>query len=318
MAASPRSTASPRNPWPAMPRLGVWQPTRDTVHMWTQIVGKTRLAAAAPVNHWWHVPFYVTSRGIYTSPMLSGARTFEVEFDFVDHHLMIRADDGTSRTMSLEPRTVAEFYQEYLRLLHELGVDVKIWPQPVEVETAVPFPMDREHAAYDGQAMQAFWRALVQADRVIKEFRGRFLGKASPVHFFWGGFDLACTRFSGRPAPSHPGGVPHVGDWVMREAYSHEVSSCGFWSGSRGLDEAAFYSYAYPEPEGFKQSTVTPSDAYYHQALGEFVLPYEAVRTSSTPDETLLGFLQSSYEAAADRARWDRRALERQMAVLSD
>ncbi len=304
-------TTTIRDAWPELPPLEAWQATRDTVHMWTQIVGKTRLAATPPVNHWWHVPFYVTARGIHTSPVPAGSRTFDVEFDFLDHQLAVRATDGSTRALPLVPRTVADFYANFERLLQELDIEVSIWPEPVEVETAIPFPDDRQHAAYDADAMQRFWRALVQADRVIKAFRGRFLGKASPVHFFWGGFDLACTRFSGRPAPPHPGGVPHVADRVMHEAYSHEVSSCGFWAGGRGIGEAAFYAYAYPEPEGFKEFAVTPADAFYHRELGEFVLPYESVRRAADPDTALLGFLQTTYDAAADRGRWDREALER-------
>ena len=305
------SAATARDAWPELPPLEVWQATRDTVHMWTQIVGKTRLAAAPPVNHWWHVPFYVTARGIHTSPMPAGSRTFDVEFDFVDHQLVVRTNDGANRTLALVPRAVADFYERFQGLLRELNIEVPIWPEPVEVETAIPFPADREHSAYDADTMQRFWRALVQADRVVKAFRGRFLGKVSPVHFFWGGFDLACTRFSGRPAPPHPGGVPHVADRVMHEAYSHEVSSCGFWAGGRGIGEAAFYSYGYPEPDGFKEAAVTPADAFYHRELGEFVLPYESVRTASDPDATLMGFLQTTYDAAADRGGWDRATLER-------
>jgi hypothetical protein len=285
--------------------------------MWTQIVGKTRLSGAAPLNHWWHVALYVSARGLTTSPIPAGPRTFEVEFDFVDHALLIRASDGASRAMALVPRTVADFYQEYANLLRDLGIALRIYPSPVEVEEAIPFAADRQHGAYDAEAMHRFWLALVQADRVLKQFRGRFLGKASPVHFFWGGFDLASTRFSGREAPPHPGGVPHVGDWVMREAYSHEVSSCGLWPGSASLPEAAFYAYAYPEPDGYARAAVEPAGAYYHPDLREFILPYEAVRSSATPDETLLWFLESTYEAAADLAKWDRGALERFYGVVA-
>lgn len=297
--------------WPTVPRPDAWQTARDTVHMWMQIVGKTRLATAPRMNHWWHVPFYVTSRGLYTSPMPAGPRTFDVEFDFVEHLLVARTSDGRRETMALAPRTVADFYRDYRRMLQELGIELRIWSSPVEVEVAIPFREDREHASYDPDALQAFWRALTQIDRVLQIFRGRFIGKASPVHFFWGGFDLAYTRFSGRPAPQHPGGVPHVADWVMHEAYSHEVSSCGFWPGGGPVQEASFYAYAYPEPEGYRDAEVQPTGTHYHPDLREFLLPYDAVRTSADPDETLLAFLQTTYEAAANLAKWDRHFLER-------
>jgi hypothetical protein len=301
----------PSAAWPVVPRLDAWRSTRDTVHLWTQIVGKTRLATAPLMNHWWHVPLYVTSRGLSTSPMAAGHRTFEVEFDFIDHMLVARTNDGRSEKMPLRPLAVADFYHDYRRMLRELGIEVRMWPRPVEVEVAIPFKEDREHAHYDPSAVHAFWHALTRVDRVLQVFRGRFIGKASPVHFFWGAFDLAYTRFSGRPAPPHPGGAPHVADWVMREAYSHEVSSCGFWAGSGSVPEASFYAYAYPEPEGFRDADVQPAAAYYHDELREFVLPYEAVRSSAAPDETLLTFLQTTYEAAANLAAWDRDALER-------
>lgn len=313
-SSSPASSPSPVPPdphvWPVLPRLEAWQATRDTVHMWTQIVGKTRLAAAPMVNHWWQVALYVSVRGLTTSPIAHGGRTFEVELDFLDHAAVIRTSDDQRRTVPLTARPVAEFYEDYVRALRDLRIVVPIWPSPVEVETAIRFPDDRLHAAYDRDAMQQFWRAMVQADRVLKIFRGRFAGKVSPVHFFWGGFDLACTRFSGRSAPPHPGGVPHVGDWVMREAYSHELSSCGLWPGGPGMPEAAFYAYAYPEPGGFKETLMQPA-AYYHPELREFILPYEAVRVSPDPDATLLAFLQTTYDAAATLGYWDRVTLER-------
>jgi hypothetical protein len=278
--------------------------------MWTQIVGKTRLSAP-PSNHWWHIPFYVSARGLRAAPTTFGPTVIDVEFDFVDHVLLVRANDGRQRSIPLTARPVAEFYEDYRRALESLGVMLRISLTPVEVETAIPFPSDREHAAYDATSMHLFWRALVQVDRVLHLFRGRFVGKVSPVHFFWGGFDLAVTRFSGRPAPPHPGGVPHVGDWVMREAYSHEVSSCGFWPGSPGVIDAAFYAYGYPEPDGYSGVKIEPAEALYHPDLREFVLPYDAVRMAKDPDEALLAFLQSTYDASANLATWDRKGLER-------
>lgn len=295
--------------WPTLPLEG-WQDTYATLHMWTQIVGKTRLASAPMENHWWQVALYVTPRGLTTSTMPAGARTFAVDFDFIDHALLLRTSDGAVRSLPLTARPVAEFYQAYRAMLHAANLDVKLMPVPVEVEVAIPFLEDRTHASYDPAAAQRCWRVLVQADRVLKRFRGRFRGKASPVHFFWGGFDLAATRFSGRPAPLHPGGVPNCPDYVMYEAYSHECSSCGFWPGNAALPEPAFYAYAYPAPDGFKDYPVA-RPAYFHDTLGEFVLPYEAVRTAASPDDLLLGFLQSTYEAAADLGHWDRAALER-------
>ena len=303
-----------RDTWPELP-LGAWRDTYATLHMWTQIVGKTRLALAAPQNHWWHVTQYVTARGLTTSPMPYGERTFEIELDFIDHQLTVSTSDGAVAGMALAPLAVAEFYQQYLQLLHSLGLDVKIWPMPVEVESSLRFPDDWAHASYDAEWANRAWRVLVQTDRVLKRFRGRFLGKASPVHFFWGSFDLAATRFSGRRAPPHPGGAPNLGNWVMQEAYSHECSSAGFWPGGGPIPEPVFYAYAYPEPEGFKSYPVGPATARYDETMREFVLPYEAVRTSSTPDDTLLEFLQTTYAAAADLARWDRQALERQEAI---
>lgn len=300
--------------WPTLSPLADWQDTLDTLHMWTQIVGKIRLAQAPLVNHWWNTTLYVTCRGLSTSPMsYDKGRLFHIDFDFLDHALRIGTSAGAHRTLALAPMTVAAFYARVMTALDEMGITVDIWPVPVEVETAIPFPDDTVHASYDPDAVRRFWQALVQADRVFTRFRARFLGKASPVHFFWGAFDLAVTRFSGRTAPPHPGGFPNVGDHVMQEAYSHEVSSAGFWPGP-GLGEAAFYAYAYPEPDGFCDEVVAPEAAYYHEALGEFILPYDAVRTAADPDDALLRFLQTTYDAAADRAGWDRAALERRPA----
>jgi hypothetical protein len=279
--------------------------------MWTQIVGKTRLALAPGENHWWQVALYVTPRGLTTSAMPSGTRTFEADFDFLDHTLFLRTSEASSRAIRLVPRTVADFYAEYMDALRSLDIPVSIRPVPVEVITAIPFEQDREHASYDPDAAARWWRILLQADRVMKRFRGRFRGKSSPVHFFWGSFDLAATRFSGRPAPRHGGGAPNCPDYVMVEAYSHECSSCGVWPGGGDLKEPAFYSYAYPAPAGYAERRVRPEAARYSRELGEFILPYEAVRTAPAPDEALLEFLQSTYEAAADLGGWDRAALDR-------
>ncbi|MGH2610225.1 MAG: DUF5996 family protein [Tepidiformaceae bacterium] len=297
--------------WPALP-LESWRDTYATLHMWTQLVGKTRLALAPMENHWWQVVLYVTPRGLTTSGMPSGAGTFAVEFDFLDHQLYVRTSEGTSRTIPLVPQSVADFYATYMGALRALGHGVRIRPVPVEVETAIPFAEDREHASYDADAANRWWRILAQTDRVMKRFRSRFLGKASPVHFFWGGFDLATTRFSGRRAPRHPGGVPNCPTYVMHEAYSHECSSCGFWPGGGPIEEPVFYAYAYPEPDGYRDRPLRPAGALYNQDLREFILPYEVVRGSAAPDEALLEFLQSSYEAAADLGRWDRAALDRE------
>jgi hypothetical protein len=296
--------------WPALPLEG-WQETYDTLHLWTQMVGKTRLALSPMENHWWHVALYVTPRGLTTSPIPDGRRTFEVAFDFVDHQLVARTSDGETRTLPLEARPVADFYRDYLALLGSLGIDAHIWPHPSEIDGAVPFPDDRTHAAYDPDAAQRCWRVMVQTDRVMKRFRGRFLGKCSPVHFWWGAFDLACTRFSGRPAPRHPGGVPNLPDYVAVEGYSHECISAGWWPGGGPVTEPSFYAYAYPEPPGCPEATVRPEAASYHPVLHEWVLPYDAVRTAPDPDAALLDFLQSTYEAAADLGGWDRAALER-------
>jgi hypothetical protein len=297
--------------WPELP-LADWADSCATLHLWTQVVGKIRLAHAPLVNHWWQVPLYVTSRGLTTSIMPYGARGFQIDFDFIDHALVIRTSDGATETVALTPRSVADFHAEVMGRLRALGLETRIWTMPVELPDAIPFEQDHTHAAYDAEYAQRFWRALVQADRVCKIFRSRFLGKVSPVHFFWGSFDLAVTRFSGRAAPPLKGGdSPNLGAWVMQEAYSHEVSSCGFWPGNGGFGKAAFYSYASPEPAGFGGAPVRPGAAGYDQDLGQFILTYDAVRQAASPDECLLEFLQSSYEAAADLARWDRAALER-------
>ncbi|HEX6106537.1 MAG TPA: DUF5996 family protein, partial [Gemmatimonadales bacterium] len=296
--------------WPPLP-LAEWQATRDTLHMWTQIVGKTRLALAPMENHWWQVPLYVTPRGLTTSPIPAGERVFDAEFDFTDHQLSLRTSDGAVRVLPLVQQSVADFYGTYLSALRELSVAVRIRPAPVEVETSIPFAEDRVHASYDADAAHRCWRILVQADRVLRRFRGRFLGKQSPVHFFWGSFDLAVTRFSGRPAPLHPGGAPNTPDYVMTEAYSHECSSMGFWFGGGAVAEPAFYAYAYPEPAGYAEYPVRPAGARYEPAVREFILPYETVRRAAAPDEALLEFAQSTYDAAAELGRWDRAALDR-------
>ena len=295
--------------WPLLPLDG-WRDTCDTLHLWTQIVGKTRLALAPAENHWWHVPLYLTSRGLSTSPMPVGRRTCTVEFDFLDHQLRVSTSDGAAAALPLVPQTVAEFHAAYLALMRTLGVDLHIRPVPVEVVTAIPFAADRVHAAYDPDAANRCWRILVQADRLLKRFRGEFLGKSSPVHFFWGGFDLAMTRFSGRPAPRHPGGIPNCPAWVMVEAYSHECSSAGFWPGGEGFAAPAFYAYAYPEPAGYRDESPGP-EAWYHRDLGEFILPYDAVRGAADPDGLVLDFLRRTYAAAATLGGWDRVRLER-------
>jgi hypothetical protein len=302
---------TPPSTWPALP-LDAWKDTYATLHRWTQIVGKVRLARMPWINHSWHVTLYVTSRGLTTGPIPDGNRSFQIDFDFLAHKLLINASDGQSRSLELRPRSVADFCREFLHDLRNLGIAVKILGHPCELEDATPFAEDETHASYDADAAQRCWQAFVQVERVLTKFRSRFIGKCSPVHFFWGAFDLAVTRFSGRTAPQHPGGVPNLADWVAREAYSHEVSSAGFWPGSGPIAYPAFYSYAYPEPEGFRDAPVRPAAAFYSSDLREFVLPYDAVRESPTPDEMLLEFLQSTYEAAANLAKWDRAGLERQ------
>ncbi|WP_285493501.1 DUF5996 family protein [Actinomadura sp. NBRC 104425] len=293
--------------WPRL-RVADWSETRDTLHMWTQIVGKIRLAHAPMVNHWWQAPLYVTPRGLSTSAVPCGHGAFDIEFDFLAHRLHVRTSDGGDRQVALEPKPVARFYTEVMRSLDELGVPTRIRARPNEVEPAIPFAEDERHASYDPHAAQLFWRQLLQAHRVISRFRSRFIGKVSPVHVFWGALDLACTRFSGRRAPRHPGGVPNCPDWVMVEGYSHELSSCGFWPG--GAEEGAFYAYAYPEPDGFADRPVGPDAAFYSRENGQFLLPYEAVATAADPDGALTEFLETTYAAAADLGGWDRAALE--------
>lgn len=298
------------NQWPELP-LAEWKDTYDTLHRWTQIVGKIRLALTPLQNHWWNSTLYVTPRGLTTSTMSYNGRLFQIDFDFIAHHLLIEATDGSVKTIALRSRSVSEFYQETMAALASLGIHVSIWTTPVEVPDRTPFEEDQKHASYDPEYAQRFWRILAQVSLVFTEFRSRFTGKASPVHFFWGAFDLAVTRFSGRTAPLHPG-APNCARFVMVEAYSHELSSCGFWPGGGPIDEPVFYAYAYPEPDGFKDYPIQPSEAFYHTEIREFVLPYEVVRTAKSPEEKLLSFLQSTYEAASTRAKWDRLALERQ------
>jgi len=279
--------------------------------MWTQIVGKVRLARSPWTNHSWHVTLYVTARGLTTSPVPYGVRTFQIDFDFISHQLTVQSSDGLSGRVVLQPQSVATFYASLMAEMERLDLHVDINRTPNEVADPIPFEEDETHRAYDAEYANRFWRILVQADRIFKEFRARFTGKCSPVHFFWGAPDLAVTRFSGRRAPKHPGGVPNLPDWVAREAYSEEVSSCGFWPGGGPIPYAAFYSYAYAEPAGFAASSVQPGGAFYSSDLREFILPYDIVRQSESPDETLLEFLQTTYAAAANLAKWDRSSLER-------
>jgi hypothetical protein len=294
--------------WPDLPYMG-WCDTVATLQLWTQIVGKVRLALTPWLNHGWQVPFYVTARGLGTSPISVGAEIVEIEFDFIDHRLVTRTSSGGADGFPLEAQTVAAFYRRTIELLDGLGVAVSINEMPNEVANPIRFSQDHTHASYDGAAAHRFWRALVQVDRVFKLFRTGFLGKASPVHFFWGSFDLAVTRFSGRPAPLHPGGVPGLPDAVTREAYSHEASSAGFWPGSDTFPQAAFYSYAYPEPPGFRDRPASPG-AHFDTNIGEFILPYDTVRSAAEPDAVLLDFLSTTYVAAAETGGWDRAALE--------
>ncbi|HEX3553676.1 MAG TPA: DUF5996 family protein [Thermoanaerobaculia bacterium] len=303
-------TASHLEPWPSLP-LENWTETCTTLDLWAQIVGKIRLTQSPWVNHSWSATLYVTARGLTTSPVPYGNRTFQIDFDFVAHRLILQSSDGGAGGFALEPQSVAAFYKRLMTEMEKLGLHVDIHPRPNEVAEPIRFDQDEIHRAYDREYAHRFWRVLVQADRVFKEFRARFIGKCSPVHFFWGSSDLAVTRFSGRRAPEHPGGIPNLPDWVTREAYSHEVSSCGFWPGGGAIPYAAFYSYAYPEPAGFSAAPLKPDAAFYSADLHEFVLPYEAVRQAASPDSTLLDFLQSTYEAAANLAEWDRSSLER-------
>jgi len=304
------TAASPLETWPSLP-LEAWIETCATLHLWTQIVGKIRLTQSPWVNHSWHATLYVTARGLTTSPIPHGSRTFQIDFDFIAHQLILTTNDGGTSRLALEPQSVATFYKRLMAEMDKLGLRVNIYTRPNEVEDPIRFDQDETHQSYDPEYASRYWRVLAQADRVFKEFRARFIGKSSPVHFFWGAPDLAVTRFSGRRAPEHPGGVPNLPDWVAREAYSHEVSSCGFWSGGGPIPYPCFYSYAYPEPAGFPEAPIKPGAAFYSADLREFVLPYDAVRQSESPDSTLLDFLQSTYEAAADLAQWDRGSLER-------
>jgi hypothetical protein len=298
------------NDWPEL-ALSEWAETCTTLHLWTQVVGKIRLAHAPMINHWWQVPLYVTCRGLTTSPIPYGGQSFQIDFDFIDHVLVLQTPKGATETIALGARAVADFYAELMGRLRALGLETRIWTMPVELPAAIPFEHDRTHAAYDPEYVTRFWRILVQVERILTRFRGEFLGKVSPVHFFWGSFDMAVTRFSGRTAPRLASNSPNLGTWVMQEAYSHEVSSCGFWPGNGGFGKPAFYSYAYPEPEGFASAPMYPAAAYYDRDLGQYILPYDAVRQSRSPDDELMGFLRSTYAAAANLGEWDRTALER-------
>jgi len=292
--------------WPALP-LDQWRETYATLHMWTQVVGKIRLALTPLLNHWWNVTLYVNARGLTTSAIPYRKTPFELYFDFIGHQLVLETSDGLRKTLPLAPRTVADFYHEVMRMVESAGIEVKIWPMPVEVPDPIPFDQDRVHASYDPEAAQRFWRILLSVQSVFEEFRSGFIGKCSPVHFFWGSFDLAVTRFSGRRAPERPGA-----DRLTREAYSHEVSSVGFWPGSGNITGAAFYSYTAPEPSGFRNAPVRPAAAHYDTQLGEFILMYDDVRSAPSPGATLLDFCQSTYAAGATLGNWDRNALERQ------
>lgn len=293
------------DPWPALPRQEL-KDTCDTLHMWTQIVGKIRLKLTPPLNHWWHVPFYLTSRGLTTSPVPFGAGTFDATFDFIDHALIFQTNDGRTESIPLRPRSVADFYDDVMTTLRRLAIVVEISTVPQEMPDPIRFEEDRQHASYDATYAHRFWRALLGADAIFKEFRTSFIGKASPVHFFWGSFDLAVSRFSGRRAPDRPGA-----DLITREGYSHELSSCGFWPGSGSVSGAAFYSYAAPEPDGFRQAAIRPAAAFYNAEFSNFVLMYDDVRTAADPRAMVLEFLRSTYDAAATLGRWDRENLER-------
>jgi hypothetical protein len=303
------------NQWPSLP-FAEWKDTAATLHMWTQIVGKVRLMLSPWTNHSWHVTLYVTSRGLTTSPIPYGSQSFEIQFDFIDHQLLLDKSDGARRTIELKPQSVAQFYRNLMKTLSDLELPVTIHTTPNEIENAIPFDRDEEHGSYDRDYANRFWRVLVQSDRVFKKFRSRFCGKCSPVHFFWGSFDLAVTRFSGRPAPPHPGGVPHLPDAITREAYSQEVSSLGFWPGNAAAPTPIFYSYAYPEPPGFAEANIQPGAAFYETKLHEFILPYDAVRIAGNPDQFLLDFAQSTYDAASTLGKWDRDALQEKKPVL--
>jgi Family of unknown function (DUF5996) len=308
MVSLMHGAAIQREAWPELP-LDEWKQTRDTLHMWMQIVGKVRLGLTPRVNHWWNVPLYLSPRGLTTSAMPYHDRSLEITFDFIDHDLMIDSSDGQRKVIPLIPRSVADFYREFMACLHAMGVEVHIWTSPVEISDGIPFDRDEAHASYDPEYATRFWQILLQTQRVFEEFRGRFVGKCSPVHFFWGSMDLAVTRFSGRLAPQRPGV-----DAIQREAYSHECISHGFWPGGswfgKEITDPIYYSYTVPAPEGLQDATIRPEQARFDAELGEFVMKYDVVRQSATPRRTLMEFLQSTYEAGADRARWDRAALE--------
>ncbi|NGP75058.1 hypothetical protein G3570_00320 [Balneolaceae bacterium YR4-1] len=296
--------------WPELPTPDKWQETLDTVHLWSQIIGKIRLENMPWINHSWHVPLYVSSRGLTTSFIPHPSGGFEIEFDFLDHRLIVRKANIESVSFPLNSLSVSDFYHKTLDILDQMDIKTRIYPKPVELPDPItPFPENTDTITYNAEAIHRFWMALTQVNRVFIRFRSKFCGKVSPVHFFWGAFDLAVTRFSGRTAPKHPGGIPNCADWVMEESYSHELSSAGFWSGS-GYGEPAFYAYAYPEPEGFKNAEINPKEAFYYEELGEYLLPYRVVSNASNPDRTLLDFLQTTYVAAAVNGNWDREALE--------
>ena len=301
----PHAIADQPECWPALP-LESWKDTYATLHMWTQMIGKVRLRLTPLVNHWWNVPLYVSARGLTTSLIPYGQRAFELWFDFIGHRLVLETSDGVSKSLALRPQSVAEFYQELMEMLRSAGIEVKIWRMPVEIPNPIPFDEDRVHASYDPASVEKFWRILLSVDAVFTQFRAGFVGKSSPVHFFWGSFDLAVSRFSGRLAPERPGA-----DHMTREAYSHEVSSVGFWPGAGDIKDAAFYSYTVPEPQGLKEARVRPASAYYQKQVSEFLLMYEDVRRSESPTATLLDFCRSTYEAGASLGNWDRKALER-------
>jgi hypothetical protein len=301
--------ATTSDEWPELP-YAAWKDTCATLHLWTQIVGKTCVALAPWLNHSWHIALHLTARGLATPLIHTGDRDLQVEFDFVDHVLWLRISTGEARRIELKPMAVADFHAAFMKALHDLGIDVRVHGVPNEMPEVIPFAQDRIHDSYDRDFVGRFWRVLVRTHEIFAHFRTSFLGKTSPVHFFWGGFDLAVTRFSGRRAPEHPGGIPHLPDAITREAYSHEVSSAGFWPGGPPIDYAAFYSYAYPAAEGYASSPVRPAQAFFHPELGEFILPYDAVRKAPDPNATLLAFLQSTYVAAAETGKWNRAELE--------
>jgi hypothetical protein len=308
MGAEPKLSADARVELPPLP-LAQWQATYDTLHMWTQMVGKVRLKQCPPINHWWGVALYVTANGLTTSPVPYSGGSFEIRFDFVDHRLLIETSGGDIRELKLEPQSVAEFYRKFMAALNDLGIEVSIYTMPVEFPNPIPFEKDEVHSAYDAEAVSRFWRILLWSDSVFKEFRAQFIGKASPVHFFWGSFDLAVTRFSGRPAPPRPNADP-----VTAEAYSHEVSSAGFWPGGSGVEGPAYYAYAAPEPPGFADYKVQPGAAFYHPELHEYLLMYDVVRQAASPREFLMQFLQTTYDATAILGKWDRESMERSVA----